>query len=190
MSSYGRTDNEAGLAYGAMMVGLYLIMGALIWLSWTYAYDLVLGSTINPMIAAGEVSEQTAAATSWNVNFIRYAPPIILLFGFCFAINWAIYRSGGGPTTFSTFWWGFLAFFLFCVIGLIMSFWGGYLIDIVHEKSVDWPGQDSDFADNSLWTVYWFINLYYFICYCIPVLGAIIFGQSLVKRVRVSGYTR
>ena len=182
------TDKDAGLAYGAMMVGLYLIMGALIWLSWTFAYDLVLGSTINPMIAAGEVSEQTAAATGWNVNFIRYAPPIILLFGFCFAINWAIYRSGGGPTTFSTFWWGFVAFFLFCVVGLIMSFWGGYLIDMIHDESTDWPGQDSDFADGSLWLVYWFINMYYFVCYCIPVLGAVIFGQSLVKRVRVSGY--
>lgn len=183
-------SDDSGIAYGAMMVALYLIIGVLIWLSWTYAYDLVLGSTINPMIAAGQVSEQTAAATAWDVNFIRYAPPIMLLFGFCFAINWAIYRSGGGPTTFSTFWWGFVAFLLFCVVGLILTFFGGYLIDYIHEDSASWPGQDSNFANDSLWTVYWFINCYYFVCYCIPVLGAIIFGQSLVKRVRMSGYTR
>lgn len=182
-------DMESGLAFGWMMVCLYFGMAILIWISWTYVYDLFLGTTINPAITAGSISVQTANATGWNVNFIRYAVPIILLFGFTFAINWAIFKSGGGAITFTTFWWGFLAFIIFCVAGLLMSFWGGTFIDIMHEKAITMPGHDSDFSNNSQWMVYWFINLYYLIMYCIPILGAVIFGQSIVKRVRTSSYT-
>ena len=179
---------EAGLAYGWMMLCLYFGMAALIWVTWTYAYDSFLGIIINPYITAGDVSLQTAHATEWNVNFMRYAVPIILLFGFVFAVNWAIYKSGGGMATFSTFWWGFLAFCICCVTGLILSFLGGYFIEILHEQAITLPGHDSDFAVQTQGNVYWYINLFYFVCYCIPILGAVIFGQSVVKRVRVSGY--
>jgi hypothetical protein len=183
-----RKDSEEALAYGWMMIALYLFMSVLIWLSWTYAYDLFLGSVINPYIMAGSVSVQTAHATSWNVNFIRYAVPIFLLFGFVFSINWAIYKSGGGMATYSTFWYGFLAFVIFCVAGLLMSFWGGYMIDTLHEKAITMPGHDSNFAVQTQWMVYWFINYYFLVMYCIPIMGAIIFGQSIVKRVRMSQY--
>lgn len=183
-----RFSDDSGLAYGWMMIMLYFGMAIAIWVSWTAVYDLFLLDIINPYISVGTISMQTQAATAWNINFIRFAVPIILLFGFVFSINWAIYKSGGGMTTFSTFWWGFLAFVVFCVAGLIMAFWGGFLIDTVFEQSHNLPNQDTPTAYAMQRDIYWFVNLYYFICYLIPVLGAVIFGQSIVKRVRGSTY--
>ena len=81
-----------------------------------------------------------------------------------------------------------LAFFICCAIGLTMSFMGGYVIDTVHEKMLDAPGSDSDFAQQSEGMVYFFINTYYLLTYAIPALGAIIFGQSIIKRVRQSDF--
>lgn len=90
---------------------------------------------------------------------------------------------------FTTFWFGFITFIICCVIGLIMSFWGGQFIDIIVNKQADMPGHDSSFAEQTEDQVYWFINLYYFLMYCIPILGAVIFGQAIIKRVRQSQYT-
>jgi len=101
-------DNTSGLAYGAMMVFLYLGVAIIIWGAWSFADDLVLTSTINPAISAGEMSVQTVNAVGWNINFIRYAPPIILLFGFVFAVNFAVFKSGGGSVSFTTFYWGMI----------------------------------------------------------------------------------
>lgn len=88
-------DNESGLAYGWMMLMLYFGVGVAIWLSYSYVFNIFLGSTINPSIIAGEVSVQTAQATAWNVNVMRYAPPIMLLFGFIYGANRAIFKRGG-----------------------------------------------------------------------------------------------
>jgi hypothetical protein len=181
--------NDEGLAYGAMMIFLYLGAAILFWGAWSFTYDLFLTSTINPAITAGEVSLQTANAVGWNVNFIRYAPPIILLFGFVFAVNFAIFKSGGGSVSFTTFYWGFLVFIIACVSGLIMSYFGGWFLDTMLTMAITLPGHDSHFAENSQDQVWWFVNMYYLIMYCIPVLGAVIWGQSIVKRVRTSTYT-
>lgn len=182
-------SDDTGLAYGYMMIMLYFGMAVAIWVSWTAVYDSFLGTIINPYIVQGLVSLQTSNVTAWNVNFIRFAVPIFLLFGFVFAINWSIYKSGGGMATFSTFWWGFLTFIIFCVGGLVMGFWGGYLLDTVVEESNHLPYQNTPMAATMQTDINWFINLFYFICYLIPVIGAVIFGQSIVKRVRMSTYS-
>jgi len=184
-----RELNEDGLAYGAMMIFLYLGVAVLIWGAWSFAYDIILTTTINPAITTGNVSLQTANAVAWNVNFIRYAPPIILLFGFVFAVNFAIFKSGGGSVSFTTFYWGFLVFIIACVSGLIMAYFGGWFMDTMLIHAMTLPGHDSNFAIQTQDQVWWFVNLYYFIMYCIPVLGAVIWGQSIVKRVRTSEYT-
>jgi hypothetical protein len=88
-------DNEDALAYGYMMICLYLGAGVLIWLSWGYVFNIFLTTTVNPAITAGEVSVQTARATAWNVNVLRFAPPIMLLFGFIYGVNRAIFKRGG-----------------------------------------------------------------------------------------------
>jgi hypothetical protein len=90
---------------------------------------------------------------------------------------------------FNTFWFGFLTFIICCVIAIVMSFYGGGFIDMLHDKQKDMPGHDSDFAEATEDQVYFFINLYYFVMYCIPVLGALIWGQAIIKRVRQSQYT-
>ena len=184
-----KNDNESALAYGGMLIFAYLGVAILIWGCWSFAYDLILTSTINPAIISGNVSAQTANVVAWNVNFIRYAPPILLLFGFIFAVNYAVFKSGGGNISFTTFYWGCLTFFIFCLAGLIMSYFGGWMLDLLLIKAITLPGHDSDFANDSQYLVYWFTNLYYLVCYLIPILGAIIFGESIVKRVRTSEYS-
>lgn len=88
-------DPEIGLAYGYMMILLFLIAGVMIWLCWSVIFNMFLETAINPSIISGEVSKQTAAATAFNVNVLRYAPPIILLFAFLFGVNRAIFKRGG-----------------------------------------------------------------------------------------------
>jgi hypothetical protein len=64
------------------------------------------------------------------------------------------------------------------------------MIDEIHEWKVEHPmaGDTSDFYIQSHDQVYWFINLYYVIMYLIPVIGAAIFGQSIIKKVRTDRY--
>jgi hypothetical protein len=90
---------------------------------------------------------------------------------------------------FSTFWAGFLFFLMCCVVTIIMAFYGGNFIDIMHNQQQILPGHDSDFATAAEGQVYWWINLYYAIMYMIPILGAVVWGQSIIKRVRESQYT-
>lgn len=91
---------------------------------------------------------------------------------------------------FSIFWDGFLVFIICCAIGFTMSYFGGKMIDEIHEWKVQHPlpGDTSNFYIQSHNQVYWFINLYYALMYCIPALGALIFGQSIIKRVRTDRY--
>ena len=43
-------DNEDGLAYGYMMICLYLGAGVFIWMTWAYVFNIFLTTTINPAI--------------------------------------------------------------------------------------------------------------------------------------------
>lgn len=87
--------NDSGLAFGFMMVCLYFGVAVLLWLSWSFVFNEFLAVAVNPSIADGELSLQTVHAVDWNVNVLRYAPPVILLFGFIWAINRAIFKRGG-----------------------------------------------------------------------------------------------
>ena len=71
-----------------------------------------------------------------------------------------------------------------------MSYFGGKVIDDVHEWKVQHPleGDNSDFYKNTNGQVYFFINLFYVLMYIIPVLGAAIFAQSIIKKVRSDRY--
>lgn len=90
---------------------------------------------------------------------------------------------------FSTFWAGFLFFMMCCVVAIIMAFYGGNFIDIMHNQQQNLPGHDSNFAEVAEDQVYFFINLYFLLMYCIPVLGGVVWGQAIIKRVRESQYT-
>jgi hypothetical protein len=75
-----------------------------------------------------------------------------------------------------------------------MSFFGGYFIDsmfgVEKNQLEDLPGHDSPIAvamenDGMIW---FFVNFFYFIMYAWPVLGGIIWGQSILKRGGSSAY--
>jgi hypothetical protein len=80
------------------------------------------------------------------------------------------------------------AIMLVCIgIGIILAFSGGTVIDsltmgstgqlIMNNTQVS-PGFQN--AQNT--TVWFFINLYYFMCYAVPILGIGIFIQSILPK--------
>lgn len=88
--------NEDGLAYGYMMIAMYLAAVVIIWFGWTFMYDLMLTTSVNPAIEDGTMSVQAVYAGNWNVNVMKYAPPAFLIFGLGYAVNRAIYAKGRG----------------------------------------------------------------------------------------------
>ena len=89
-----KSDNSEGLAYGWMMLLLYFGAAIAIWFAWTYMYDLMLTTTVNPAISAGTMSVQAVNAGKFNVNVVKFAPPLFLILGFIYAVNRAIYAKG------------------------------------------------------------------------------------------------
>jgi hypothetical protein len=79
---------------------------------------------------------------------------------------------------------------IFTVAGLIMAYFGGYIIDLFTGSIAQTlPYQNTPLATQMQQDIYWFINLYYLACDIMPVLGAAIWGQSIVKRVRTGAYS-
>jgi hypothetical protein len=87
--------DDSGIAYGYLMLSFFLLAAAFIWMVVSQTFNITLTSVINPDIASGGISMQTRNAIDWNINIIRYAPPVILLCTFVFAVNRAIYKRGG-----------------------------------------------------------------------------------------------
>ena len=90
-----KPDPEEAIAYGYMMLAAFLLAAAFIWMGVSHTFNLTLTNVINPDIVSGGISMQTRNAIDWNVNIIRYAPPVLLLGAFVFAVNRAIYKRGG-----------------------------------------------------------------------------------------------
>lgn len=89
--------NDEGLAYGYMMLLLYFAASIMIVLTWGYVINIINDNAANPMIEDGKISVQTANATAYQANMIRYAPVPILLMGFIWGVNRGIFkRSTGG----------------------------------------------------------------------------------------------
>lgn len=90
---------------------------------------------------------------------------------------------------FSTFWAGMLVAFIFWMVAFILAFYGGYLIDSVYKNSAGLPHGDEATYQKMQSNLPWFTNLYYLVAAGCAVIGAIVFGQSIVKQVRISRYT-
>ena len=82
--------NEEGLAYGYMFIAIYFGAAVLLWGCWSYATNIILDVGINPMIADGSLSLQTASGINYAVNFLRYAPVVLLIMGFIWGVRRAI----------------------------------------------------------------------------------------------------
>jgi hypothetical protein len=184
-----KMDRESGLAYGFGMIFLYLISAVLLWMGWAEIYDTFLAAAINPALASGSLSLQTANAISWNVNIIRYCIPVVLIFGLIFAVNYAVYKTGGNEASFQSFYLGFLVFLIFTIGALFMAFFGGMIIDVfTNHVAQTLPMQNTPMATQMQQDLFWFVNLYYLVCDLLPVLGGAIWGQSILKKVRTGVY--
>lgn len=90
---------------------------------------------------------------------------------------------------FSTFWAGFLAFMVFATVGIVITLiLGGMFLDPIYDVGRGLPHGDETTYNKMQQPIFWYINLYYFVGIGSSVLGAVIFGQSVVKKVRVSQY--
>lgn len=93
--------------------------------------------------------------------------------------------------SFDTFWSGLLSFFIFATVGIVLTFFvGGMLIDPIWATGTTLEhGDEATYqAMQGGGQINWFVNLYYLIGIGSSILGAVIFGQSVVKRVRQDRY--
>jgi len=89
--------------------------------------------------------------------------------------------------SFQVFGTGFILMIVCITLGILMSFGGGTLIDLMTmgetgELLLNNTGVSAEFQAAQLGTMFWFINLYYFMCYAIPLLGIVIFIQSILPK--------
>jgi hypothetical protein len=97
------------------------------------------------------------------------------------------------PTgSFQQFMVGFSLFLVAILTGVIMSWCGGMLIDGFYSNSLNGHALVPDsviayaaspvYNDMSgLGTTVYYVNLFYFLCYLLPILGVVLFYQALVK---------
>ncbi len=91
--------------------------------------------------------------------------------------------------SFSTFWYGMLSFFIFATVGVFLTFFvGGMIIDPIWNQSEKLPHGDEETYQAMQAPLPWFMNLYYLVGVGSSVIGAVIFGQAVVKRVRQDQY--
>lgn len=97
--------------------------------------------------------------------------------------------------SFATFWRGFLVLIIFCLVGFVLSYFGGKFMDTFLSRyeeagyltqNVEHPSTMSDFYNHTTkmgdYKVY--LNLYYLFCYFFPIMGCVLFYQSIVKNTR------
>ena len=88
--------NEEGIAYGWFMLSLFFLAGAGIWLGLNIVYNEFITAAINPMVAGGTMGMQTYNYLSFFIALEKYLPVFMLLGGFIWAINRAIYAKQAG----------------------------------------------------------------------------------------------
>jgi hypothetical protein len=83
---------------------------------------------------------------------------------------------------FDGLWMGFVTMVGCCLLGLLLSMFGGLILDSMW-KQMDIAGAfDVSPAWQSVGTQYASLNLWYFFCALIPVLGIFNFVYSLIKK--------
>lgn len=88
---------------------------------------------------------------------------------------------------FQIFGTGFVLMIVCISVGVLMSFAGGTIIDMLTmgntgELLTNSSHMTQSWKDTQNNTMWWFINLYYFCCYAIPLLGIAIFIQSILPK--------
>ena len=91
--------------------------------------------------------------------------------------------------SFDTFWAGLLSFFIFAMVGIFLTFFvGGMLIDPIYAAGEKLPHGDEATYTQMQAPLPWFMNMFYLVGIGSSIIGAVIFGQSIIKRVRRDQY--
>ena len=182
-------DNSEGIAYGLIFLILFIFVAAC---TVVIVYELentLFTEIINPFIQAGTMSQQTSNAINFQRN-IGLGLPIVALLG---GLIWSFMRGFGSRDGNSTgvssgsFYTGWVILISLCLIGFLMSFLGGTIIDKLY-SSLDSANMIQGTMVSDEWnaaqagTMWGFINSFYALCYLCPILGLIIFVKSVVVR--------
>ena len=183
------------IAYGWFMILVFLILGSITYLSMVYIDNAVMGQA-NKYIAEGKLSSQTVNAINFNRSLGMYLPVFMLLGAFV----WSMIRGVGGRgdyaggATYQAFYTGWVILVMCCMVGFMMSFLGGFLLDSLYTNldkanliqgtmiSAEWNQVQQD-------TMWGYINFYYGLCYIVPCIGAVVFFQAIVRKTQGSRYT-
>jgi hypothetical protein len=88
-------------------------------------------------------------------------------------------------SNFKDIWGGFYLMVACCVLGLILAFAGGYVLDRLYGGLDDMGLIDSTNPDwtNGSWEVLGgAMNLYYFFCFLLPIIGIACFIKTIIAR--------
>ena len=89
-------DNETAAAYGLIMVVVFFISAALLWMALGYIINLMLIGSINPAIVAGDVSMQTVSTTRGIIDVVRVGIIGVVGMGFYWSYRRSVYVGEGG----------------------------------------------------------------------------------------------
>lgn len=176
------------------MLLVFLILSAITYLSVIYFYNSVM-TVENKYIVEGKSSSQTVNAINFNRSMGMYLPVFMLLGAFV----WAMIRGVGGRgdfsggATYQAFYTGWVIFVLCCMVGFMMSFLGGLLLDTLY-TNLDKANMIQGTMISAAWNaaqdsqMWWFINAYFFLCYAVPCIGAVVYFQAIVRKTQGSRY--
>ena len=189
-------SGEDAIAYAWLMLLVFLILGSITYLSSMYFENSIM-KIENKWIAEGKSSSQTVNAINFNRSIGMYLPVFMLLGAFIWAMLRGIGGRGdsGGGATYQAFYTGYVILVLCCLVGFIMSFLGGYLIDTLYTQ-LDKANMIQGTMITAEWnqaqqeTMWGFINLYFGLCYIVPCIGAVVFFQAIVRKTQGSRYTQ
>lgn len=184
--------NEDAIAYGWLMLCVFLFLGAISWMAMSYAMNETIELS-NERIAESKMSSQTKNTMEFSRSIAMYLPVFMLIGAFI----WSLLRGiGGSGATYQSFYTGWVIFFLCCLTGFYMAFLGGLMIDSLYteldnrgfiDSTVYMSAEWSDIQDETMW---WFINAYYFLCCFVSTIGAVVFFQAIVRSTFGNRYIR
>lgn len=184
--------NEDAIAYGFLMLCVFLFLGAISWMAMSYAMNETI-DIANENIGKSMMSDQTKNTMEFARSIGMYLPVFMLIGAFV----WAALRSiGGSGATYQSFYTGFVIMFLCCLTGFYMAFLGGLLIDSLYINLYEDGFIGSTQYMSATWvatqenTMWWFINAYYFLCCFVSVIGGVVFFQSIVRSTFGNRYIR
>lgn len=179
-------SNEDGIAYSTILVLIFSILLTIgLYLTFGYGINLIMTATQSGTMPH-PMSDQTRAALDFNILFFSGIPLVTMIGSYVWSVNAAANARNGSRPIFQTFSMGWLLMLTAVIVSLTMTLCGGIFFDqmlipgvndMINATSVSPTWQDM--SEN-----YGFIsmNMWYLLCYIVPIVGYLIFGISLFAR--------